>query len=105
ETWKNFWDKRDPVADPLEPCVEWLRGTKPTRKQLTGLFRALDPETGNITNMAIKDIAVDNLKNSKGGGMQAHNYWDNQQEFIEPVAMLLKDLIEKEVGEMSLGMA
>lgn len=96
ETWKNFWDERDPIADPLEPSIGWLRGKKPTRKQLTGLFRALDPDTGNIMDMSIKDISVNNLRNSKGGGLQAHNYWDNQQEFIEPVATFLKELVEQE---------
>jgi hypothetical protein len=96
ETWKNFWDERDPVADPLKPSIDWLRGTKPTKKQLTGLFRSVDPETGNVTNLIIEDIPVDNLKYSKGGGMQAHNYWDNQHDFIKPLAMYLKELVAQE---------
>ncbi len=96
ETWKNFWDERDPVADPLKPSIDWLGGTKPTQKQLTGLFRSVDPETGTITNMAIEDILVDNFKHSKGGGLQAHNYWDNQRDFIGPLAKYLQELVEQE---------
>ncbi len=96
KTWKNYWDDRDPVADPLEPSIDWLRGKRARTKQLTGLFQALDPETGEVMNMPIEDIEVDNLKNSKGGGLQAHNYWDNRQEFVEPVATLLKELVEQE---------
>jgi hypothetical protein len=93
DTWKNFWDAHDPVADPLLPSIDWLRGTKPNGKQLTGLFHSVNLETGNVRNMIIEDILVDNLKHSKGGGMQAHNYWDNQQDFIEPLATFLKKLI------------
>lgn len=93
ERWINFWDERDPVADPLEPCLEWSRGIEATPEQLTGLYQALNPTTGEVTELHIEDKRVNNLQNSSGGGLQAHNYWDNQPEFIEPVAALLKELI------------
>jgi hypothetical protein len=28
------------------------------------------------------------------GGLRAHNYWDNDTEFIEPLAGLLRHLVE-----------
>jgi hypothetical protein len=102
ETWMNFWDKRDPVADPLKPSIDWLQGNDPTQEPLPGhgLFQALDPETGKVTNLPIEDIEVDNLTNSKGGGMQAHNYWDNGPEFIEPVVTLLKELVGQQMVQV-----
>jgi hypothetical protein len=32
------------------------------------------------------DRQVDNLAHSFGGGLQAHNYWDNKAEFIPGLA-------------------
>jgi hypothetical protein len=41
--------------------------------------------------VAVQDFQVDNVTNSAGGGLRAHNYWDNQ-EFCRPVAALLNRL-------------
>jgi len=88
--WINFYDEQDPVGDPLAPAACWQRGTPPT--DLTGLFKALDPNTGVISSLEIKDRVVDNVTNSTGGGLQAHNYWDNEIDFVRPLAALLKEI-------------
>jgi hypothetical protein len=54
-----------------------------------GLFYALDGD-GNQVPVTITDKEVNNLQNSSGGGLQAHNYWDNKDQFITPLAELLK---------------
>ncbi|MBV9231350.1 MAG: hypothetical protein JOZ18_18710, partial [Chloroflexi bacterium] len=54
------------------------------------LMKALDPNTGQISDLHIDDRTVDNLTNSRGDGLQAHNYWDNDKEFVQPLADLLK---------------
>jgi hypothetical protein len=38
---------------------------------------------------AVTDLEVDNLTYSSGGGLQAHNYWDNTTQFIPALARLL----------------
>lgn len=71
--WTNFWDPHDPVADPLDK-----------------LFNAFDPQTGTSQPVGIADISVDNLKHSSGGGLQAHNYWDNVSEWIPQLVQILR---------------
>ena len=90
-TWLNFWDEKDPVADPLGPPNTWHYGNAadaPPPGQL-GLFYALDGD-GKQVPVTITDKEVNNLQNSSGGGLQAHNYWDNKDQFITPLAELLK---------------
>lgn len=89
--WLNFWDPKDPVADPLGPPDEWHYGNPPDSPPAgeLGLFYALDPD-GNQVPVIIEDTEVDNLANSSGGGLRAHNYWDNEKQFIAPLAELLK---------------
>jgi hypothetical protein len=91
EQWVNFLDPRDPVADPLAFDSLWKRGM-PEPAHPTGLYKALDPVSGQISPMTIDDREVDNLKNSSGGGLQAHNYWDNKAQFVQPVSTILKEL-------------
>ncbi|HEY5003728.1 MAG TPA: hypothetical protein VII61_11285 [Ktedonobacteraceae bacterium] len=91
EQWVNFLDPRDPVADPLAFDSSWKRGMAESG-HLTGLYKTLDPVSGQISPMAIDDRKVDNLKNSSGGGLQAHNYWDNKVQFVQPVSTILKEL-------------
>ncbi|MBO0791730.1 MAG: hypothetical protein J2P36_12380 [Ktedonobacteraceae bacterium] len=90
--WINVFDPRDPVADPLKPSASWVRGTEPT--DLSGLYKTLDAETGQVHNLPIEDQVVNNIDHSNGGGLQAHNYWDNESEFIVPLATLLKQTIQ-----------
>ncbi len=108
ERWTNFWDARDPVADPLAPCAEWHRGTEIQPGDLIGLYQALDPDTGEISPLSILDKQVDNVANSRGG-LRVHNYWDNDMEFVQPLADILKAAakapiakeVEEEQGNMS----
>jgi hypothetical protein len=45
--------------------------------------------SGEPSHFAIDDGLVDNLANSAGGGLQAHDCWNNQSEFVTPLAGLL----------------
>ena len=88
--WLNFWDENDPVADPLEPPPTWHFGdTSGGQPGEPGLFYAQD-QSGKPLPLAITDTQVDNVSNSSSGGLQAHNYWDNNKEFITKLAGLLR---------------
>jgi hypothetical protein len=89
--WTNFWDAKDPVADPLAPPRSWRPGTDATMaRDATGMYQALDPNHGQLLNLDIEDQQVDNLAHSQGGGLQAHNYWDNEVEVIPAMVDILK---------------
>jgi hypothetical protein len=92
--WFNFWDKHDPVADPLAPPLSWHRGDPILSSSAPTLFQHVDPNTGAVSNILITDVQVDNLAHSYGGSLQAHNYWDNEEEFVKPLAKLLRQLAE-----------
>jgi hypothetical protein len=94
--WQNFYDERDIVADTLRPCAEWKRGTEPTGNQLMGIYQAHDPN-GNPIHILINDIPVNNVKNSPGGGIPAHNYWDNTEEFIPVVTEIVRNVVDDNV--------
>jgi hypothetical protein len=89
--WLNFWDEKDPVADPLGPPDTWHYGSAPASPPPgeLGLFYALDDDAKQIP-VPVADIEVNNLEKSSGGGLQAHNYWDNKEQFITQLAELLK---------------
>lgn len=88
--WLNFWDEKDPVADPLTPPASWHFGDHAdTDPAELGLFWSVDG-TGQLMPVTITDKRVNNLRYSYGGGLQAHNYWDNKHQFIAEVAKLLK---------------
>jgi len=83
--WINFWDQKDPVADPLVPDKSWRYGDpvpEPT-SEYSDLFQAFDPENSSPIKVPLRDIAVDNANHGAGGGLAAHNYWDNKPEFID----------------------
>ena len=90
--WHNFWDERDPVADPLAPPLDWRRGDPMKPSFDPGLFEVINPNTGASSTITVEDHLVDNMKNSYGGGLQAHNYWDNDKEFVQPLADLVRQI-------------
>jgi hypothetical protein len=75
-TWRNYFDRCDPVADPLDPTpLVWV-----------------DPDSGIECPFPIDDHKVSNVRHSSGGGLQAHDYWNNESEFVKPLAELLRTL-------------
>lgn len=87
EGWSNYYDDSDPVADPLA----FPNPAEITTSPLKTLFHWTNPETGDQVEQDVQDIKVDNLAHCvHPGGLQAHNYWDNVSDFIEPLANLLK---------------
>ena len=110
--WLNFWDPRDPVADPLDPPRFWQRGEEPPvpdeegryrvpereragrgAATVPGFFAALNEATGRYAPVPVLDRAVDNVAHSGGGGLRAHNYWGNGAEVVPPLADLLRDVV------------
>lgn len=97
--WVNFWDPLDPVGDPLRPPA--LKQTPPP--DLTDdhtLYRWIDPAAGATCHVAVLDRQVDNGRYVPLGGLRAHNYWDNEKEFIAPVAGLLRHLALERLAQM-----
>ncbi len=88
ESWHNFWDRCDPVADPLNPPKSWEIGDKIVASDET-LFECIDLGDEEPFWIKVDDIPVDNVKNSLGGGLQAHNYWDNEEDFVKQLAKWL----------------
>jgi hypothetical protein len=89
-SWHNFCDPHDPVADPLNPPGSWRPGDSWTMQPAAtdGLLVARAPD-GAIRHVPIKDVQVDNIKQSTGGGLQAHDYWNNASQFVSELAALL----------------
>lgn len=88
--WLNFWDVKDPVADPLDQPATWHCGNSVLARaaEELGLFWKVSPD-GTPRPVAIVDHLVDNLTHSTGGGLQAHNYWGNTAEVIPELAAVL----------------
>ncbi|MGN6166765.1 MAG: hypothetical protein ACTHQQ_01150 [Solirubrobacteraceae bacterium] len=90
-TWHNFVDPHDPVADPLNPPAGWRPGDpwdqQPEPEE--GLLVARDAN-GTARHVHIYDLPVDNIQNSSGGGLQAHDYWNNEKQFVTPLSKLLQ---------------
>lgn len=95
--WTNFWDVLDPVADPLAPRSGWKRGD-PDRGG-PGMCVVHDPDTGATEAMPATDISVDNVLDSKGTGLRAHNYWDNPA-FCQAAAEVLKMVLSTGVSRV-----
>lgn len=90
--WINYWDREDPVADPLFPQIWQPGGDGSPANDSPGLYQTLDTENGTLSTMQIQDQKVDNLTNSVGGGLQAHNYWDNEPDVVTPLASMLQEI-------------
>lgn len=91
--WTNFFDPKDPVGDPLNPSATW-RPNDPWDQAPDpddGLLVALD-ENGEARHVDIEDVPVNNVDHSSGGGLQAHDYWNNTAEFVPALADLLTAL-------------
>lgn len=87
--WINVWDTADPVADPLKPGPSWKAGMRvPYPPMPPTLFRYRSPDGGNPSDVRnLADYPVDNLaKPEVGGGLRAHNYWDNVEDVVGPLA-------------------
>jgi len=99
--WHNYWDPKDPVADPLDPPTSWRPGDDPAAASgeraadLYGLLLAIDPDTGARRHFPVHDHEVDNITHSSGGGLQAHDYWNNVEQFVTPLADLLRALVRE----------
>jgi hypothetical protein len=55
-----------------------------------GLLVATNPVDGDEHHVQVLDTQVDNVDNSSGGGLQAHDYWNNRAEFVNPLAGVLE---------------
>jgi hypothetical protein len=93
--WTNFWDERDPVADPLDPPASWLRGDpiELNPRPDVALFQVTNPITGVAAPRHARDLPVNNVANSPPGGLRAHNYWDNQVDVVKPLAAILRKIV------------
>ena len=47
------------------------------------LFNCVNLDSEEPFWIKVNDISVDNVKNSRGGGLKAHNYWDNKEDFVK----------------------
>jgi hypothetical protein len=98
ESWHNFWDRKDPVADPLNPPKSWRIGDPILASDET-LFQYIDLDDKDPFWIKVTDILVDNIENSRGGGLQAHNYWDNEEDCVKQLAQLLSMIDEAPPGK------
>jgi hypothetical protein len=97
--WMNFYDPNDPVADPLNPDMKRHRGTKDATSHQRRLYHFFDARKGKPCKVDIDDCMVDNITNSSGGGLQAHNYWDNDHDFIQPLVKFLEQQVESKFNQ------
>lgn len=88
ETWLNFYDERDVVADKLQRPARGRRQADDPAPP-GALFWWRNPVTGVGEIARVEDEEVHNLRNSPPGSLQAHDYWDNQVEFVPKLAKVL----------------
>ena len=104
--WTNFFDQRDPVADPLHFPKDWKRVPDPPGSDgqcAPGMFLVFDPQTGDPKPVPVTDVVAHNVGNV-GGGLPAHNYWDNDQpgEFCEQAATILQAVLTLQQSRSNL---
>ena len=56
----------------------------------TSLFNHVDVYYETPGSIQIRDRIVDNVKWSAGGGLRAHNYWDNTEQFIPQLSAIIR---------------
>ena len=95
--WYNFWDPRDPVANPLNPPGSWRLGDKIVPSNET-LFNGIDLDNEEPFWIKVEDLEVNNVANSRGGGLQAHNYWDNEVEFVKQLCGIVRAIASNHVA-------
>ncbi|MBV9258836.1 MAG: hypothetical protein JO215_12550, partial [Ktedonobacteraceae bacterium] len=88
EPWYNFWDPYDPVADPLDPPKSWRLGDE-VQSLDEKLFSRIDLNSEKSCYIRVYDHSVNNIAHSYGGGLQAHNYWDNEVDFVPRLAEIV----------------
>ncbi len=93
EPWYNFWDRHDPVGDPMGQPLSWRVGDTQLETP-ESLFNRLDLFSETLCPMKVTDVEVNNVEKSQGGGLQAHNYWDNEEQFVQPLAALLTTIAQ-----------
>jgi hypothetical protein len=86
--WRNYFDPQDPVADPLAHPIGWTQG-QPFDLAKLAQFVAWPPDATTPLAVPIDDLQVDNVHHSSGGGLQAHDYWDNSVDFIPELVKTL----------------
>ena len=101
KSWINFWDPLDPVGDPLAPPANWRHGEALRPPFKDGLFQHVNPNTGKMTTIQVEDRQVNNVKNSQDCDLKAHNYWDNDDEFIKPLADILTEVATEKEASLS----
>jgi hypothetical protein len=101
DPWYNFWDPRDPVADPLDPPISWHVGDRilPSQEKL---FSRIDLDSEMPCWIPVEDLPVDNVNNSFGGGLRAHNYWDNEVEFAKPLADIVRGVADHSLARAAV---
>jgi len=99
--WANLVDQRDPVADLLVPPAEWRPDQKPELKG--SLYHWINPDSGEPLRPNLEDVTVSNLEHSSGGGLQAHNYWDNRHEVIPVLGDIVRSTVRQPVHASNSG--
>jgi hypothetical protein len=88
--WTNFYDERDPVADPLRGEKREDAPPKDNTDEKT-LLNWVNPTSGDVCPVAVEDVEAYNVQKVSSGGLRAHNYWDNQEDFIKPLVDRLRE--------------
>jgi hypothetical protein len=76
----------------LGPPQDWRPGQPwaPATSPEDALLLARNFEDGSFSQFPISDAPVDNVQYSAGGGLQAHDYWNNTREFVPKLAEILR---------------
>jgi hypothetical protein len=57
------------------------------------LYQTIDQTSGQPVPVKMVDTQVSNVAHVAGGGLAAHNYWDNDDEFVKPLADTLQHVL------------